>query len=457
MPRLSDTMTEGVLARWIMHEGDEVKRGDVLAEIETDKATMDLEAYDDGTLTKILVEEGTTVAIGEPLAVIGEAGEEAGETSGGAAEEKPEEPSEEKAEEKPEEPAEETSEAKAEPPEKKAEPPEKKAEPEEPAEKKAEPKAGQPAPQEEAPPKQRADEDRVRATPLVRSLARERGIDLTTVKGSGPNGRIVRADLDEAAQAPAEASAEKPSKPAEKPAAPAAVAPTPSEGDEKIPLSSIRRITAQRLTESAAAPHFYLTMGVDTAALLDFRAQLNAQFADDEVRISVTDLLVRACAVVLRAHPEVNASWGGDHVLRRASVNVGIAVAINDGLIVPVIRDADRKTVREISAEASDLGERARAGSLKPEEFSGGTFTISNLGMFGISEFTAVINPPEAAILAVGAAAPTPVVTDDGSVSVTTIMRLTLTVDHRVLDGATGAAFLRDLVKVLEEPLRIVT
>lgn len=451
MPRLSDTMTEGVLARWVMHEGDEVKRGDILAEIETDKATMDLEAYDSGTLTKILVEEGATVAIGEPLAVIGEPGEggggEAAEPDAGK-----EEPAEAKSSEK--QPAEEEP-AEKEPSEE--QPSDEKSE-KEPAEQPSEEPAEEPAEQPAGEGKdQRGDTERIRATPLVRSLARERGIDLSTVKGSGPNGRIVRADLDEVAQQPAGAPEKAPGeKPAEPAAAPAAVAPTPSEGDEKIPLSSIRRITAQRLTESAAAPHFYLTTVVDTAALLDFRAQLNDQLGDDGVRISVTDLLVRACAVVLRTHPEVNASWGGDHVLRRARVNVGIAVAIEDGLIVPVIRDADRKTVREISAEAGDLGERARSGRLKPDEFSGGTFTISNLGMFGITEFTAVINPPEAAILAVGAAAETPVVRD-GSVTVTTTMYLTLTVDHRVLDGATGAAFLRDLVKVLEEPLRIVT
>ncbi|MDN5769156.1 MAG: 2-oxo acid dehydrogenase subunit E2, partial [Humibacillus sp.] len=227
------------------------------------------------------------------------------------------------------------------------------------------------------------------------------------------------------------------------------------EDDEVLPLTSIRRITAARLTESAAAPHFYLTVVVDVAPLLRFRAEINAQLAADGVKVSVTDLLVRACAVVLRAHPEVNASWGGDHVVRRGHVNVGIAVAVDDGLLVPVIHDADRKTAREIGAQARELAERARAGRLTPDEFSGGTFTISNLGMFGISEFTAVINPPEAAILAVGASAPTPVV-KDGQVTVTTTMRLTLTVDHRVIDGATGAEFLRDVVQVLEEPLRIV-
>ena len=194
---------------------------------------------------------------------------------------------------------------------------------------------------------------------------------------------------------------------------------------------------------------------VDVAPLMRFRAEVNDQLAADGVKVTVTDLLVRACAVVLRAHPEVNASWGGDHIVRRGHVNIGIAVAIDEGLMVPVIRDADRKTAREIGAEARELGDRARAGRLTPDEFSGGTFTISNLGMFGISEFTAVINPPEAAILAVGASVETPVV-KDGEVTVTTTMRLTLTVDHRVIDGATGATFLRDVVRVLEEPLRIV-
>ncbi|MDO5740811.1 MAG: dihydrolipoamide acetyltransferase family protein [Ornithinimicrobium sp.] len=412
MPRLSDTMTEGVLSHWLKKEGDEVSRGDILAEIETDKSTMDLEAYDDGILTKILVAEGTTVSIGEPVAVIGEPGD-----SGGAA---------------------------------------------------AAPTEESVAAASDSPPKSPHPDARVRATPLVRSLARERGIDLTTVHGTGPSGRIIRADLEDLERTNAPAQPESPAPPsqqAEPTQAPqgapsAQTAPTvsfvpASEDDEKLPLTSIRRITAARLTESAAAPHFYLTVVVDVEPLMRFRAEVNEQLAGDGVKVTVTDLLVRACAVVLRAHPEINASWGGDHIVRRGHVNIGIAVAIDDGLMVPVIRDADRKTAREIGAEARELGDRARAGRLTPDEFSGGTFTISNLGMFGISEFTAVINPPEAAILAVGASVETPVV-KDGEVTVTTTMRLTLTVDHRVIDGATGANFLRDVVRVLEEPLRIV-
>ncbi|MEO7587540.1 MAG: dihydrolipoamide acetyltransferase family protein [Arachnia sp.] len=450
MPRLSDTMTEGVLARWLKGEGDEVHRGDILAEIETDKSTMDLEAYDDGTLTRILVAEGTTVPIGEPLAVIGERSDVAKATAEPAGEPRiaapPQESGREMAAETSREPAPSLA---------------------SPAESDAGPAPVSPPPSD---PSDRATlhDVRVRATPLVRTLAREQGIDLSTVHGTGPNGRIVRADLAHLATTGATTQPES-SSPTTSTAEPdpdaqanpathrtSAVTVVPAgEDDENLPLTSIRRITAERLTRSAAAPHFHLTVVVDVAPLLHFRAEVNEQLAADGVKVSITDLLVRACAVVLRAHPEVNASWGGDHIVRRGHVNIGIAVAIGEGLMVPVIRDADRKTAREIGAESRELGDRARAGRLKPDEFSGGTFTISNLGMFGITEFTAVINPPEAAILAVGASVETPVV-KNGDITVTTTMRLTLTVDHRVIDGATGATFLRDVVRVLEEPLRIV-
>jgi len=451
MPRLSDTMTEGVISQWLMHEGDEVKRGDTLAEIETDKATMELEAFDAGTLTKILVPAGQTVPIGERVAIIGEAGQPGPDPSAPSGTAEAPAPASESVATKHVG----TAEGEAGPQDAGG----------------AAPAAGELSAGHSAESTDGTGAPEIRATPLVRSLARERGIDLATVQGSGPGGRIVRADLETVLADGAPAGTSQPGGPSRPAPAGAETAPTPAPtpapatgttasttgpADEAIPLSQVRRVTAKRLTESAAAPHFHVTMVADVTALLDFRAQVNTQLANDGVRISVTDLLVRACAVALRLHPDVNASWSGDHIIRRGHVNVGVAVALDEGLIVPVIRDADRKTLREISVEASDLGDRARGGKLGLEEFTGGTFTISNLGMYGVTEFNAVINPPEAAILAVGAAAPTPVVTD-GAVTTTTTLRLNLTVDHRVLDGATAAAFLRDIVRLLEEPLRIVT
>ena len=236
-----------------------------------------------------------------------------------------------------------------------------------------------------------------------------------------------------------------------------AVAPTlvGAEGDEQVPLSSIRRITAQRLTESAAAPHFYLTSVADVDALQKLRAELNAEFSDTGPKISVTDLLIRACAITLRTHLYVNSSWGGDHLVRHSHVNIGCAVATDNGLLVPVVRDADRKSLTEIAVEAHALVARARAGKLTPDELTGSTFTISNLGMYGIDHFTAVINPPEAAVLAVGAVQQEAVVRD-GQLTAATTLKLTLSIDHRVLDGATAAVFLQDLVNLLEHPLRIV-
>ena len=416
MPRLSDTMTEGVLTQWLKQEGDTIHRGDVLAEIETDKATMELEAYDDGVLARILVPGGTTVPIGQPIAVIGDDSATTATTPAPAT----------------------------------------------PTDAPATPVPSHP----EAPPA--ASETRrvppVRTSPLARALAREHGINVTTIAGTGPGGRIVRADVESAIAAQPTVSSPAPTPPATPPtaapslppdvAATATTANAASGDDEKIPLTAVRRITAQRLTDSAAAPHFYLTSVVDAAELVAFRAELNTQLAAG-MKVTVTDLLIRACAVTLRTHPQANSSWGGDHLLRHRRIHVGSAVALDDGLIVPVIRDADRKSVSEIAAEAHALAERARAGKLTPDEFTGGTFTISNLGMYGIDHFTAVINPPEAAILAVGAATEEPVVRD-GRMVATTTMKLTLSIDHRVLDGATAAAFLRDLVRLLEQPLRIV-
>ncbi|MFS8499810.1 MAG: dihydrolipoamide acetyltransferase family protein [Micromonosporaceae bacterium] len=242
-----------------------------------------------------------------------------------------------------------------------------------------------------------------------------------------------------------------------RPAAPPAAPAVAQAEDEDVPLTPVRRITAQRLTESATTtPHFHLTSVVDAGALLAFRRQVNEHLAATGTRVTVTDLLIRACAVTLRAHPQVNSSWAGDRIVRHRRIHVGVAVALDDGLIVPVVRDADRKSLGEIAAEAHDLADRARSGKLTPDEFRGGTFTISNLGMYGIDQFTAVINPPEAAILAIGAATEQPVLAPDGLTTRTT-MTLTLGIDHRVLDGATAARFLGDLKAVLEQPLRIVT
>jgi pyruvate dehydrogenase E2 component (dihydrolipoamide acetyltransferase) len=436
MPRLSDTMEEGVLSQWVKHEGDQVRKGDVLAVIETDKAAMDMEAYDEGVLTKILVAEGASVPIGTPIAVIGEAA--------AAASAPPPVPAAGKAE-------------------------------------RAVVPALAPAPP--APPAGPPPAARLPASPLARKLARERGIDLTTVSGSGPGGRIVRADIAQAARERGgaqpgpqpEAASTGPARPAPgtlpaaplavvtPSSAPSAVAPpaspspftAPAADAEEIPLTTVRRLTAQRLAASAReAPHFYLTVVAEVGDLLAFRAQANDRRGAD-VKVTVTDLLTRACATALAAHPEVNVSWDETRILRHRHVSIGIAVAIDDGLIVPVIRDADRKTLTEIAREAHDLTARARARKLTPDELSGGTFTISNLGMYGIRQFTAVINPPQAAILAVGEAVRQPVARGD-QVTIATTMTLTLSIDHRAVDGATAARFLTRLRELIEQPLDIV-
>jgi pyruvate dehydrogenase E2 component (dihydrolipoamide acetyltransferase) len=390
MPRLSDTMEDGVIIAWHKKIGDRVERGEVLAEIETDKAIMELEAYDAGILEHMLAGEGDRVPIGVPIAVIGDG-------SGAAPHSQP------SAAPKPEpEPA--TS-----------------------------PAASAPA----------VRSDRPKASPLARKVADTNGIDLTTVAGSGPGGRIIRKDVDAAARRD------------ETPAAPSQ--PANSAADE-VPLTTLQRVAAKRLTESKQnAPHFYLTAAVDVTDLLVFRKTVNDSLdAGGGPKVSVNDFIVRAVASALRNNPGVNVSFGGDTLVRHHGVHVGVAVAVDAGLVVPVVRDADRKTVSQIATETKEMAGRARIGKLRAEEMSGGTFTISNLGMYGIEQFCAVINPPEAAILAVGAAA------DElrlvgGEVAARKILRLTLSADHRAIDGATGAIFLRDLTALLENPLRIVT
>ena len=433
MPRLSDTMQEGAIDSWRKQVGDEVHKGDVLAEIETDKALMELEAYDEGVLTAILVQAGQSAPIGAPIAVIGQA-----EDGHPAAAPHPAEP-----------PA--------------AAPPA--------AEAPAAQRADVPVPAPPAPvsaqPAPSATLQPPPASPLARTVARQHGVNLADVRGTGPGGRILRADIEAAVARRAQPAAQPsttptPTPPSQIPATPPARRPEPAAArpvaahDEQVPLSRVRRLTAERLAQSAQqAPHFHLTRTLEVDALLAFRAQANADLDDAGVRISVTDLLVKACALALARRPEVNCSWAGDKLLRHRRVNIGLAVALEDGLVVPVVHDADRKTLTEISGEAHELAERARAGRLSLDEITGGTFTISNLGMYGVDRFTAVINPPDAAILAVGAARPS-AVARDGQVAVATTMTLTLGIDHRVLDGATAARFLGELTALLEHPARIV-
>jgi pyruvate dehydrogenase E2 component (dihydrolipoamide acetyltransferase) len=461
MPRLSDTMQEGTLARWLKQPGEHIERGEIVAEIETDKATMELEAYDSGVLEKILVEAGQTVPIGQPIAVVGsgEATEQATDQPTGQAAPAADKPAADKpAAESTGDVSAETTGASA-----PAAPP-----PPDEARRAASPSAqAQPeqTPRHEPATAER-DGDEIKASPMARAIARERGIDLHTIHGSGPGGRIIRADVEAAAPtdgakpAPAPAAAQ-PAPPQPAAAAAAASGPRPglaAEDVEELPLTNIRRVVARRMVESVqSAPHFYLTSVVDAEAMVRFRAELNERLAsgDGGMKISLNDLLVKACAVALREHPDVNVSFAGDKILRYRRIHIGIAVALEGGLIVPVIRDVDRKSLGEIGREAHALIERARAGRLTPDDYSGGTFTISNLGMFGIDHFTAVINPPEAAILAVGATRAEPVVRD-GQVAVHQTMKLTLSIDHRALDGATAARFLQRLTTILEEPLRIV-
>ena len=407
MPRLSDTMEEGVIAAWKKQVGDTINRGDVVAEIETDKALMELEAFDDGVLEKVLVGEGQTVPIGTPIAVLGDG-------SGAAAEAAPA-PA----------PAAPSAEPDAEPA----------------------PESAQPAPQPAV--NGGARGDKPKASPLAKAVAKELGVELTAVSGSGPGGRIIRADIEAAATAAPSAPA-----PAAQPAAPT---PVSTEDTEEIPLSNIQKVSARRLTESKQqAPHIYLTSAIDVTDLIAFRANLNDRLqAADGPKVSVNDLVVKACATALRANPAINVSFVGDKLLRHKRINIGVAVATDAGLLVPVVGDADRKSVSEIAAEGREKAGRAREGKLKLDEMSGGTFTVSNLGMFGLEEFTAVINPPEAAILAVGAARDE-VQVRDGEFVARKMLRVTLSADHRAIDGAVGAAFLQHLTGLLEDPIRII-
>ncbi len=406
MPRMSDTMETGRIVRWLKQPGDRIEKGEPLAEIETDKAVMQLEAYEPGTLDKILLPEGESAPIGQPIALV-ETGREA--TA------RPSAP------------------VQAAPPAQPSAPP-----------------APQPAPSQ-APP------ERVKASPIARRIAEEQGIDLARVQGTGPGGRVTREDVEaylsrQAARTAAPARPAPPA-PAPQPAPAPALAAVPG---ETVELSRMRRTIGERMVESkTTVPHFYVTSQIDMSEALELRRRLNAAWEPESV--GVTDLIVRACALALRKFPDVNASYAGEgRITRHAQVNVGVAVAMPDeGLLVPVVRDADRKGLREIGREMKGLVERARSGKALPGDFGGGTFTISNLGMYDVEEFVAIITPPEAAILAVGSIKPEPAVID-GEIKISNRMKVTLSGDHRVFAGQTGALFLQEVKRLLQNPLDLL-
>ena len=425
MPALSPTMEEGTLAKWLVKEGDSVKSGDIIAEIETDKATMEFEAVDEGVIGKLLVAEGTEgVKVNAPIAVLLAEGETAGDMASAA--------------------------------------PKAKAA--------AAPVAAAPAPVAAAAPAasapKAADGARLFATPLARRIAAEKGLDLAAIKGSGPHGRIVKADV---AGATASAAPQAAAAPAPAPAAKAATA-MPAGPDaaqvmrmyegrafEEVKLDGMRKTVAARLTEAKQTiPHFYLRRDIRLDALMSFRGQLNKQLEARGVKLSVNDFIIKACALALQQVPAANAVWAGDRILRLKPSDVAVAVAIEGGLFTPVLKDADQKSLSALSSEMKDLATRARDRKLAPHEYVGVTFAISNLGMYGIDNFDAVINPPHGAILAVGAGVKKPVVGADGGLSVATIMSVTLSVDHRVIDGALGAELLQAIVDNLENPMAML-
>ena len=420
MPALSPTMEEGTLAKWLVKEGDTVKSGQILAEIETDKATMEFEAVDEGIMGKILIAECTSgVKVNTPIAVLLEDGESADAT-----------------------PA-----------------PAKTATPTAAAAPVAAAPAAAPAP---AAPKA-AGGARVFASPLARRIAAEKGLDLTQVAGSGPHGRIVKADVEGAkpvAAAPVAPAASAPAATASMPTGASADTVKKIYADrvyEEVPLDGMRRTIAARLTEAKQTiPHFYLRRDVKLDALMAFRAQLNKQLETRGVKLSVNDFIIKACALALQAVPNANAVWAGDRILRLKPSDVAVAVAIDGGLFTPVLRDADQKSLSTLSAEMKDLAARAKTKKLAPHEYQGGSFAISNLGMMGVDNFDAVINPPHGAILAVGAGVQKPVVAKDGTIVVATVMSMTLSVDHRVIDGALGAEFLKAIVENLENPMAML-
>ena len=419
MPALSPTMEEGTLAKWLVKEGDTVQSGDLLAEIETDKATMEFEAVDEGVIGKILIAEGTEgVKVNTAIAIIGEEGEDMSAAPEAAA------------------PVAATA----------------------PAEAEVATPAATPAPAAPA----AKDGSRLFATPLARRIAADKGLDLATITGSGPHGRIIKADLENATAKPTAATASAPAASADAPAAAMATGPSTAqvtamyEGRqfEEIKLDGMRKIIAARLTEAKqSVPHFYLRRDIQLDALLKFRSQLNKTLEVRGVKLSVNDFIIKACALALQEVPEANAVWAGDRVLQMKASDVAVAVAIEGGLFTPVLQDAEMKSLSALSVQMKDLASRARDRKLAPQEYQGGSFAISNLGMFGIDNFDAIINPPHSGILAVGAGAKKPIVGADGELAVATVMSVTLSVDHRVIDGAMAANLLNAIKANLENPM----
>ena len=413
MPKLSDTMEEGVIAKWNVEEGDKVESGDIIAEVETDKATMEVEVFDAGTILKILADEGEAVPLGNLMAVIGEEGEDisdlleearSGSSEGDSSEETTATDQEEQDEEY------------------------------DPVFGDLEEKDnGQAA-------ESTTDDGRIKASPLARNMAEDQGIDLSNVKGSGPQGRIIKRDIESY-------------EPSQAPAATPAPAATVSREDKEHRVSQMRKTIARRLSESKfSSPHYYETMEIDMGAVWDARKKLN-EISD--TKISFNDIVVKACATALRKHPDINSSWKGDKIIEHGDVNIAVAVGIDEGLVTPVIDNTDQKGLQQIAAEGKELVQKAKDRDLQPEEMEGSTFTVSNLGMFGIEEFTAIINPPNACILAVGAIREVPVV-EDGEVVPGKRMKVTLSSDHRIVDGVSAAQFLNTLKDMLENPLGMV-
>ena len=412
MPALSPTMTEGKIARWLKKEGDTVSNGDVLAEIETDKATMEVEAIEDGIFGRILVPEGTEgVAVNTPIAIMVEEGEAVPAAAATAPAPAPGN----------------AAVAAVAPPAATAS------------------VAAPPAATQQA----TRPTNRVVASPLARRIAAAKNVDLSTIKGTGPNGRIVKRDVE---------AAGKPGNIASQISAPEGTAPQAA-ASRTVPHSTMRKVIARRLSESKATiPHFYVSMDVELDALMALRSQLNALSHDegpDAFKLSVNDMLIKAAAIALKQVPEVNASFTEDAMILHADADISVAVSLDEGLITPIVRAADRKSLKQISQEAKSLVSRARAGKLKPEEFQGGTFSISNMGMFGVKEFAAIVNPPQAAILAIAAGKRQPVVSGD-EIRIATVMTVTLSVDHRAVDGALAAKWLSAFRSIVQAPLALV-